>query len=67
MAQAVFLQRALDGFRRVLALGGAAGTGELLPLDDPELLSVVKPAIKRGLKVRILFSEGIFLLLSHCL
>lgn len=44
MAQAVFFQRALDGFCRVLALWGTTGARELLPLDDPKLLSIVEPA-----------------------
>ena len=44
---AIFLQGSMDGFCGVLALGGTAGACELLPFDDPELLSVVKPTHHR--------------------
>jgi hypothetical protein len=45
----VLLQRLLDGLGRVAALGRATGTCELGPLDDPELLPIVKPATHQSL------------------
>ncbi|RUS69888.1 hypothetical protein EGW08_022350, partial [Elysia chlorotica] len=48
VAQLVVLQRPLYGVARVLALAGLTGTREELPLDHPELLAVVKPALLIG-------------------
>lgn len=44
--QLVVGQRLVYCFRRVFALGRLACAGEMLPLDHPKLLSIIKPEIR---------------------